>query len=75
MYFMFHIQFGWLSLGDILCTFQENLKALQARNKFLEKQAKESEQKERQNLKKAGKNVEEVMLQKKRLYQFELDKK
>ncbi|XP_071839784.1 cilia- and flagella-associated protein 74-like isoform X2 [Apostichopus japonicus] len=64
-----------LTLKTDIKANRENLKALQARNQYLDKKSKEADVKARGDLKEAGRNVEEVMLQKKKLQQMEAEKR
>ena len=54
--------------------FQENLRALQARDAKLAREREEEEQREREELLEQGLNPDEIMTRRKRIRQFERDK-
>ncbi|XP_038060641.1 cilia- and flagella-associated protein 74-like [Patiria miniata] len=63
-----------LNLRSDVSSNRENLRALQARSRYLAQQEQEMIDQERGGLEAAGENAEEVMLRKQRLQQFEQEK-
>ncbi|XP_077980899.1 cilia- and flagella-associated protein 74-like isoform X2 [Glandiceps talaboti] len=63
-----------LSLKQNIGSNRENLRAIQARDRYLARQALDSEDAERLELLESGKNPDEIMLRKKRYKNFEAEK-
>ncbi|XP_006819212.1 cilia- and flagella-associated protein 74-like [Saccoglossus kowalevskii] len=62
-----------ISLKENIGSNRENLRAIQARDRYLARQAAEAEDMERQDVLDAGGNPDEVLLRMKRIRQFESD--
>ncbi|XP_070561828.1 cilia- and flagella-associated protein 74-like isoform X2 [Ptychodera flava] len=62
-----------LSLKQNIGANRENLRAIQARDRYLARQAAEAEDNERHELLESGENPDEILLRRKRLRNFEID--